>query len=93
MNYNKVFLIGNMTREPELKYTQSQMAVCSFGIAVNQGTRERPETYFGDCVAFGKIAEIIPRFTSKGSSVLYNSLTRDKILRKIQEVDNPGFVK
>lgn len=79
MNYNKVFLIGNMTREPELKYTQSQMAVCSFGIAVNQGTRERPETYFGDCVAFGKIAEIIPRFTSKGSSVLVEGSLRNDV--------------
>lgn len=69
-SYNKVFLMGNLTRNPEIRYTNNQTAICSFGIAVNQGTREKPDTYFGECVCFGKTAEIIPRFTGKGFSVL-----------------------
>lgn len=78
-SYNKVFLIGNLTRNPEVRHTNNQTAVCSFGIAVNQGTREKPETYFGECVCFGKTAEIIPRFTSKGSSVLVEGSLRNDV--------------
>lgn len=78
-SYNKVFLIGNLTRNPEIRYTNNQTAICSFGIAVNQGTCEKPETYFGECVCFGKTAEIVPRFTGKGSSVLVEgSLKNDQ---------------
>lgn len=78
-SYNKVFLMGNLTRNPEIRYTNNQTAICSFGIAVNQGTHEKPETYFGECVCFGKTAEIIPRFTGKGSSVLVDgSLKNDQ---------------
>ena len=37
-NYNKVMLMGNLTRDPELRYLQSGTAVCDFGLAVNRGT-------------------------------------------------------
>lgn len=72
---NKVFLMGNLTREPELRYTPgTNSAVCEFGIAVNrrfiQNGQEKDETCFVDIVAWGKQAETCSRFLQKGSGAL-----------------------
>ncbi len=71
---NKVFLLGNMTRDPELRYTPGGAAVCEFGIAVNRkftvNNQEREDTCFVDIVVWGKQAETTSRFLSKGSPVL-----------------------
>lgn len=75
-NFNSVVLIGHLTRDPELKYSQGGTAICEFGLAVNSGTKENPETYFADCVCFGKTAENLPRFTQKGSCVLVDGRLR-----------------
>lgn len=69
MQLNKVYLYGNLTRNPELRYTPSQMAVCDFGIAVNTGTQDKQETYWGEIVCFGKMAESVSRHTQKGTAV------------------------
>ena len=58
-NYNKIILVGNLTRDPQLKFLPSQMAVVEFGIAVNHKYRtksgeDREEVMFIDCSAFGK---------------------------------------
>ena len=72
---NKVFLIGNLTREPELRYTPgSNYAVCEFGIAINrrftQGDGQmKDETCFIEIVVWGKQAESSARFLQKGASV------------------------
>jgi len=71
-NYNKVILMGNLTRDPQLRYTPSQMAVCDFGLAVNrrwnsQDGQRREETTFVDCTAWGRSAENIQKYLSKGS--------------------------
>lgn len=71
---NKVFLMGNLTREPELRYTPgSNFAVCEFGLAINrhytQNGQEKDETCFLDIVVWGKQAESCSRFLQKGSSV------------------------
>ncbi len=70
-NLNKVMLIGNLTRDPELKYTPGNQAVCEVGLAVNRKYRtkegeEREETTFVDCEAWGKQAEIIKQYMTKG---------------------------
>jgi len=70
-NYNKVMLIGNLTRDPQLRYTPSQMAVCDFGLAVNRRTRtsggeQREETCFVDITAWGKQAETLSKYVTKG---------------------------
>ena len=72
---NKVMLIGNLTRDPELRYTPGGLGVASFGIAVNttigkdeEGNR-KVETLFVDVVAFGKQAEVITEYLKKGSLV------------------------
>lgn len=73
-NYNKVLLIGNLTRDPELKYTASGTAVGNFGLAVNRtwngpdGNR-REEATFIDCEIWGKRAEAFCEYMSKGRPV------------------------
>ena len=73
-NYNKVMLMGNLTRDPQLSYTPSQTAVVDFGLAVNrkwkgQDGSQREETCFVDCTSFGRQAETINKYLSKGRPV------------------------
>ncbi len=69
---NKVVLVGNLARDPELRTTQSGVSVCSFTIAVNrrfanaQGVREAD---FISCVAWRQTAEFISRYFTKGSRI------------------------
>ena len=73
-NYNRVILMGNLTRDPELRYTPNGSAVASFGIAVNRrykvDNEKREETSFFDIVFFGKPAEIIAEYMKKGRPLL-----------------------
>lgn len=71
---NSCNFIGNVTRDPELKYLPNGKPVCDFGIAVNhnyttEGGEKREEVTFIDCTAFGKTAEIISQYAKKGKSV------------------------
>lgn len=66
---NKVFLMGNLTREPELRYTPSGSAVCEFGIAVNRRGQDRDETCFVEIIVWEKQAEACGKFIQKGSQV------------------------
>lgn len=73
-SYNKVILLGRLTRDPELRYTPGGTAVASFGLAVNdrikQGDEWKEEPCFVDIVTFGRQAENCSEYLSKGSSVL-----------------------
>jgi single-strand DNA-binding protein len=74
-NYNKVILVGNLTRDPQMKYLPSQMAVTEFGLAVNHRYKtktgeDREEVCFIDCSAFGRTAEIINQYCQKGKQLL-----------------------
>ncbi len=71
---NKVFLIGNLTRDPELRYTPQGTAVASFGLASNRRWKssdgqDKEETLFVDVTAFGRQAEIISEYMSKGRPI------------------------
>jgi single-strand DNA-binding protein len=71
---NMVVLMGNMTREAELRYTPNGKAVSSFGLAVNRvykdaSGEQKKEVDFFDVVAWGKLAEIISQYGSKGQGV------------------------
>ena len=69
---NKVFLIGNLTRDPELTETPSGVAVCHFAIAVNRGYASQDgerQTDFFNCTAWRGQAETIARYTKKGNKV------------------------
>jgi len=75
MNLNKVFLIGNMTRDPELKTLPSGQPVVNFGLATNRmwkgkdGSQQK-QTEFHNVVMFGRLAEITKQYLKKGSSVM-----------------------
>lgn len=70
---NKVYLIGNLTRDPELRSTASGVSVCNFSIAVNRRFKNtqtgRQETDFFNIVAWRQLGEIVSRFAAKGKKV------------------------
>lgn len=73
-NYNKVLLIGNLTRDPELRYTPGGTAVADFGMAINrtwkgQDGEKREEVCFVDITAWAKQAEQIQQYCRKGRSL------------------------
>ncbi len=73
--FNRVILMGNLTRDPELKYLPSNTAVCEFGLAVNYRYRDRDgnqkeEVCFIEVSAFGKRGEVINQYMSKGRPIL-----------------------
>jgi|TARA_B100000959_G_C14899299_1_gene590172 single-strand DNA-binding protein len=73
-NYNKVLLMGNLTRDPELKRTSSDMAVAQLSIAVNRQYKDRngeqvKETTYVDCEAWGRTAEVMSQYLAKGKPV------------------------
>ncbi len=64
---NKVILTGRLTRSPEMRHTDSGMAICRFTIANNKGYGEKQKTTFINIVTFNKTAENCDRFLSKGN--------------------------
>jgi len=67
---NKAILMGRLTRDPEIRHTNSGTAVCSFSIAINNGYGENQTTDFINCVAWNKQAEFIERNFSKGKMII-----------------------
>jgi single-strand DNA-binding protein len=71
-SYNKVILMGNLTRDPELRYTANQTAICKFGLAVNRRFKDgqtgewKEEPTFIDVTIFGARAEPFARYHTKG---------------------------
>ena len=73
-SFNKVLLLGNLTRDVQLKYLPSQTAVAEFGLACNRKFRtangeDREEVTFVDITAFGKQAEVLNQYMSKGKPI------------------------
>ena len=69
-NYNRVILVGNLTKDPETKTLGSGQTVCKFGIAVNRRTKTTDETMFVEIVAWEKLADLCQQYLKKGRSVL-----------------------
>ncbi len=74
-SYNRVILMGNLTRDPQLRYLPSNVAVCEFGLATNRRWRDKDgnqkeEVCYVDVSAFGRQAETINQYMSKGRSIL-----------------------
>ena len=67
---NKAILMGRLTRDPELRHTNSGTAVCSFSIAINNGFGENAQTDFINCVAWNKTAEFVSKYFSKGKMII-----------------------
>ncbi len=73
-SFNKVFLMGNLTRDPEVRHTTGNNAVANIGLAVNrrfrtQDGQNREETTFVDCEAWGRTAETMAQYLKKGRPV------------------------
>jgi single-strand DNA-binding protein len=71
---NKVILLGNLTRDPELKQSEGKKAVCVFGMATNRywtaySEEKREETMFHRIVAFGQVAAVCSKYLRKGRKV------------------------
>ncbi|HET6515346.1 MAG TPA: single-stranded DNA-binding protein [Thermodesulfovibrionales bacterium] len=80
--YNRIILIGNLTKDPELRYTPQGTPVASFRIAVNSKFKQsegfREETLFIDVVTFGKQAETCSQYLNKGSSILVEGRLQER---------------
>jgi len=80
-NFNKIMLMGNLTRDPELSYLPNNTPVVKLGLAVNrrfkrQDGEQGEETLFVDCNAFGRQAEVINQYLRKGRGVFIEGRLR-----------------
>ena len=74
-SFNRIVLMGNLTRDPQLSYTPSNTAVCKFGLATNHKWNDREgnsreEVCFVDCTVFGRRGEVVNQYMSKGRPIL-----------------------
>jgi single-strand DNA-binding protein len=80
-NFNKVILAGNLTRDPELRYTPKGLAIAKIGLAINRSWKTetgeaKEEVTFVDVDAFGKQAETIGQYLKKGRPILVEGRLR-----------------
>lgn len=80
-NFNKVLLMGNLTRDPELRYTPKGVAIAKLGLAVNRSWRtetgeSKEEVTFIDVDAFGRQAEVIGQYLKKGRPIFIEGRLR-----------------
>ena len=81
-SYNRVILMGNLTRKPEVRYTQSGMAICKVGLAVNRRFKDgqtgdwREEATFIDVTIFGKRGEAFAKYHDKGKTAFIEGSLR-----------------
>ena len=79
-NYNSTILMGNLTADPEKRFTKDGSAVTNFTVAVNGPPSKDPdredEVLFMPCVTFGKTAEAVGKYLSKGGPVLVDGRLR-----------------
>ena len=73
--FSKAIIVGNITRDPELRTTPSGTQVCGFSVAVNRNYKDnsgeqKENVSFFDCSAWGKSGEIIAQYAKKGSGIL-----------------------
>lgn len=81
-SYNKVILMGNLTRDPELRFTPNNMAICKFGLAVNRRFKDgqtgewKEEPTFVDVTIFGARGEAFQRYHTKGKPAFIDGSLR-----------------
>ncbi|HEX9757653.1 MAG TPA: single-stranded DNA-binding protein [Nitrospiria bacterium] len=81
-SFNKVILMGNLTKDPEIRYTPGGTAVASFRMAINhrfkQGEEFREDVCFVDIVVFGKQAENCSQYLNKGNGVIIEGRLQER---------------
>jgi single-strand DNA-binding protein len=92
-SFNRITLVGNLTRDPEIRYVGSGAAVTKFSLAINTRSKQQEETMYVDIVAWDKLAETCNTYLKKGMSVLIDGRlsirsydTKDGEKRKSTEV-------
>jgi single-strand DNA-binding protein len=70
VSFNRVVLAGNLTRDPELRFTNNGIPVCQFGIAVNRVRSKSEEVDFFDITAWRELGETIANYKKKGDPIL-----------------------
>lgn len=79
-NYNNIVLVGNLSKDPEIRYANNGTAICSFAIATNHRFKRGDETVdepmFIDVTAFGRLAEICGEYLKKGAPTLVDGRLR-----------------
>jgi len=80
-NFNKVILVGNLTRDPELRYTPKGMAIAKVGLAINrnwtsEGGEKKEEVTFVDVDIFGRTAENVAQYMKKGRPIMVEGRLR-----------------
>jgi len=90
---NKQLIIGNIGKDPEIRYTTGGLAVANFNVAANEKYKDKETTEWFNIVAYGKLAEICGEYLSKGQQVYIEGRTqtreytdRDQNKRRITEV-------
>lgn len=101
---NRIIIIGNLTRDPELKYTPAGTAVCTFGVATNRAWttadgQTKEETQYHRVVAWQKLAELCGKLLTKGKKVFlegrmtYRTYTgKDGVQRTVAEIVMDDFI-
>lgn len=100
---NKVMLLGNLTRDPELKYTPKGTAVCTMGLATNRtwvvDGQSKDDVQYHNLVAWNKLAELCGKLLSKGKKIYiegrlsYREYTgKDGVARKTTEIVIDDFI-
>lgn len=101
---NRIILIGNLTRDPELKYTPAGTAVCTFGVATNRSWttndgQTKEETQFHRVVAWQKLAELCGKLLTKGRKIYMEGrmtyrtfVGKDSVQRTIAEIVLDDFI-
>ncbi len=69
MSYNKVIMMGRLTRDPDLRTIPSGTPVCEFGIAADSGWGDNKKTCFIDVTVWGKQAEFVAKYFNKGDGI------------------------
>jgi single-strand DNA-binding protein len=70
MNFNQITLAGNVSSDPELRFTPSGVAVASFSMAINEGTKDKQTTMFVRVTCWEKLGETVMQWLTKGQGVL-----------------------
>jgi len=70
VSFNRVVLAGNLTRDPELRFTNNGIPVCEFGLAVNRVRSKNEEVDFFDITAWRELGETIANYKKKGDPIL-----------------------
>lgn len=85
MSINKVILVGNLGKDPEISYTKNNLAVCKFSIATTKRKKDGSDvTQWHSCTAFDKRGETIEKYVSKGNMIyIEGELNYNKVDDKI----------